>query len=277
VRTVYRDIDALSQAGVPVAAMPGEGYRMVEGYHLPPIAFTAEEAVQLLLGADLARELGTSGQREATRAATAKVEAALRPETRMEVERTRERVRVSGWKHHEASPWLPALHRSVIEDRALRLRYHSFSSDEVTERDVEPYFLTYYSNDWHVVGYCRLRQAMRDFRASRIREATLLPEQFARRIDVVPYQRENGHDHQELRIWIEASTLPWAREALPYGFEREEPGEGGSIFILTLWDLRRVLPWILGWGTAARVLSPTSVADRVRGEAEALVQRYAEA
>jgi predicted DNA-binding transcriptional regulator YafY len=277
VRTVYRDIDALSQAGVPVAAMPGEGYRMVEGYHLPPIAFTAEEAVQLLLGADLARELGTSGQREATRAATAKVEAALRPETRVEVERTRERIRVSGWKHHEASPWLPALHRAVIEDRALRLRYHSFSSDEVTDRDVEPYFLTYYSNDWHVVGYCRLRQGMRDFRASRVREAVLLPEQFERRHDVPALEHESPHNHQELRVWIEASTLPWAREALPYGFQREEPAEGGSIFVLTLWDLRRVLPWILGWGTAARVLSPASVADQVRSEAEALVQRYADA
>ncbi len=58
VRTIYRDIDALCQAGVPVAAMPGEGYRLVEGYHLPPIAFTAEEAVQLLLGSDLAVGLG---------------------------------------------------------------------------------------------------------------------------------------------------------------------------------------------------------------------------
>jgi len=44
VRTIYRDIDALCQAGVPVAALPGEGYRLVSGYHLPPIAFTAEEA-----------------------------------------------------------------------------------------------------------------------------------------------------------------------------------------------------------------------------------------
>ena len=62
VRTVYRDIDALCQAGVPVAALPGEGYRLVPGYHLPPIAFTAEEAVQLLLGSDLALGLGTAGQ-----------------------------------------------------------------------------------------------------------------------------------------------------------------------------------------------------------------------
>src|SRR3970040_450928 len=84
VRTVYRDIDSLCQAGVRVAALPGEGYRLVSGYHLPPIAFTAEEAVQLLLGGDLALGLGTGAQREAARSAAAKGEAALGPETRRE-------------------------------------------------------------------------------------------------------------------------------------------------------------------------------------------------
>src|SRR3990172_2398084 len=106
IRTIYRDIDALCQAGVPVAAMPGEGYRMVSGYHLPPIAFTAEEAVQLLLGSDLALGLGTSAQREATRTAAAKVEAALRPETRREVDRLRERIRVSPCLRPASSPSL---------------------------------------------------------------------------------------------------------------------------------------------------------------------------
>ncbi len=95
VRTVYRDIDSLCQAGVPVAALPGEGYRLVPGYHLPPIAFTAEEAVQLLLGSDLALGLGSADQRDATRAAAAKVQAVLRPETRREVDSLRERIRVS--------------------------------------------------------------------------------------------------------------------------------------------------------------------------------------
>ena len=137
VRTIYRDIDALCVAGVPVAAMPGEGYRLVEGYHLPPIAFTAEEAVQLLLGSDIALGLGTVSQREATLSAAAKVEAALRPETREEVDRLRGRIRVSRWAQHETTPWLPLLQQAVINDHVLELRYHSFGSDELTQRQVE--------------------------------------------------------------------------------------------------------------------------------------------
>lgn len=277
VRTIYRDIDALCQAGVPVAALPGEGYRIVAGYHLPPIAFTAEEAVQLLLGGDLVLGLGTAEQRDAARAAAAKVEAVLRPETRREVDRLRERIRISPWMQHDASPWLPVLQQGVIHDRVLRLRYHSFSSDELTEREVEPYYLVFYGNDWHVVGYCRLRDGMRDFRASRIREAELLPESFERLEHVDLGADEDGPAPIEVRVWIEAAAVPWAREAPGFGFQREDPGEGGAVFVYHCWDLRRLLPWILSWGASARVLAPREVVTRVRSEAQALSRSYAEA
>lgn len=277
VRTVYRDIDALCQAGVPVAAMPGEGYRMVPGYHLPPIAFTAEEAAQLLLGSDLVLGLGTAEQREAARTAAAKVEAVLRPETRGEVAHLRERVRVSSWMRGETALWLPLLHHAVVHDRALRLRYHSFSSDEVTEREVEPYYLTFYSNDWHLVAYCRLREGMRDFRAARVRNAELLAERFERLDERDLPHSESRPPSQEVRVWIEASALPWAREAPAYGLQREEQAEGGAVFVYEMRELRRLLPWILGWGPSARVLSPPQVVNRVRRDAEALAEGYADA
>ena len=78
-------------------------------------------------------------------------------------------------------------------------------------------------------------------------------------------------------MWIEASALPWAREAPAYGFHGEEPAEGGGIFVYHVREFRRLLPWILGWGPSARVLSPPDVVDRVRRQAEALAQGYADA
>jgi predicted DNA-binding transcriptional regulator YafY len=276
VRTVYRDIDALCQAGVPVAAMAGEGYRLVPGYHLPPISFTVDEAVQLLLGADMAFGLGTEDQREAARAAAAKVEAALRPETRAEVERLRERIRVSRWQYRGQSPWLSLLHQGVAQDRVVWLRYHSFGSDEVTERKVEPYTLVFYGGDWHLVGYCRLRESVRDFRADRIRDAEVLDESFQRPVGFSADDDGRPQPGQEIRVWIEASSVPWARETPPFGFQREEQAEGGVVFVIECWELRRLLPWLLGWGASARVLSPPDVIERMRREAEALVEAYPE-
>jgi predicted DNA-binding transcriptional regulator YafY len=275
VRTIYRDIDALSQSGVPVAAMPGEGYRIVEGYHLPPIAFTAEEAVQLLMGSDLALRLGTAPQRESARSAAAKVESALHAETRREVDRLRERIRVSTHMRGDSTPWLPLLQQAVLRDHVVRLRYHSFRSEELTEREVEPHYLLHYGDDWHLVGYCRLRDGVRDFRAARIRHASLLDERFER----PPELPHEPHDHAPpmmVRVWIEASTVPWARESLAWGFESEEPAEGGTIFVYACFEQRRLLSWILSWGALARVLSPPEFTRRVREEANALARSYEE-
>ncbi len=276
VRTVYRDIDALCQAGVPVAAMPGEGYRLAPGYHLPPIAFTVEEAVQLLLGSDLAVGLGTAEQREAARTAASKVEAALKAETREQVAHLRERIRVSDWRWRDPSPWLPQLQQAVVRDHVLWLRYHSFGSDEITERKIEPYFMVFYGDDWHVVGYCRLREGMRDFRASRIRDAELLPERFQRRSGLFVTQDDQRDTPKELRVWIESAAVPWARETPAFGFQREEAAEGGAVFVYHVWDLRRLMPWLLSWGASARVLSPREAVERVSREATALRQRYSD-
>ncbi len=278
VRTVYRDIEALSQAGVPVAAMPGEGYRMVPGYHLPPVAFTAEEAVQLLLGADLIRGLGTPEQREAAKAGAAKVEAVLNEGTMAEVKHLRERIRVSSWMRQGPSPWLPIMQQAVLQQRVLHLRYHSFTPDEVTERNVEPHGLVFYGNDWHMVAYCRLREGMRDFRAGRIRNAILLDDTFER-IEPLDWAGDDMDQASlmEVRVLIDQATLPWAREAPPYGFQREEPAEGGATFVLSIRDIRRLLPPLLYLGAGARVISPPEVVEEMRREAEALAARYADA
>ncbi len=276
VRTVYRDIDALCQAGVPVASMPGEGYRLVPGYHLPPIAFAAEEAVQILLGIDLALGLGTMAQRGSARSAAAKVDAVLLPETREAVARLRDRIRASPQIAGELSPHLPLLQEAVVGDRVVRLRYHSYEPDRVTKRDVEAHLLVFYSGDWHLIGYCRLREDVRDFRASRIESAKLQDETFVRR------KIDDGYDpgdmEIEVRILIDERAGRWAREDLAFGFVSEEPADdGGFIFTFRVRDVPRLLPWIFSRGAAARVLSPPDLVQRLREEAKALVGQYPDA
>ena len=275
VRTVYRDIDALCQAGVPVASLPGEGYRLAPGYHLPPIAFAAEEAVQILLGLDLALGLGTMAQRDAARSAAAKIDAVLLPETREAVGRLRERIRASPQVSGELSPYLSLLQEAVVGDRVVRLRYHSYEPDRVTKRDVEAHLLVFYAGDWHLIGYCRLREDVRDFRASRIESADLLDETFVRRKIDDGY--EPGDREIEVRILIDERAARWAREELAFGFVSEEPADGGFVFTFRVRDVPRLLPWIFSRGAAARVLSPPDLVRRLRQEAKALVGRYPDA
>ena len=159
----------------------------------------------------------------------------------------------------------------VPDERKLFLLF-----GELTARKVEPYFLTYYANDWHLVAYCRLREAMRDFRASRIQDVEVLPEGFARQREVEADAIAEDAGFREVRVWLDGGVLPWARETPAFGFEREERSEDGSVFVFQMRELRRLMPWVLSWGPSARVLSPADVAREVRRQAEALASRYAE-
>ena len=193
--------------------MAGEGYRLAPGYHLPPIAFTVDEAVQLLLGNDLALGLGTPEQREAGRAAAAKVEAALRPETRADVDRLRQRIRVSDWMRREPTPWLSLLQQAVAGDRVIWLRYHSFGSDELTERKVEPYSLVFYGDDWHVVGYCRLRERDAGLpRRAASATRSCCPSGSSACPGYTCRPKRQRVVRYFVRVWLDAAVLPWARE-----------------------------------------------------------------
>ena len=72
-RTIYRDIGALSESGVPIVAMPGQGYSLVEGYFLPPLTFSSDEAIMLLLGTDFVAQNFDAHYRGAAQSASSKI------------------------------------------------------------------------------------------------------------------------------------------------------------------------------------------------------------
>src|ERR1051325_753006 len=84
-RTVYRDIQALCEAGVPVVSLPGQGYTLMEGYFLPPLSFSTDEATMLMLGADFLSKSFAAEYREAAHSAGRKIEAVLSDRLRAEV------------------------------------------------------------------------------------------------------------------------------------------------------------------------------------------------
>lgn len=92
-RTIYRDIQALSEAGVPIVSAPGPGYSLVEGYFLPPLAFTTDEAIMLLLGSDFMAQHFDAQYRAAAQTAHSKIEAVLPGSLRQAVRYLQESIR----------------------------------------------------------------------------------------------------------------------------------------------------------------------------------------
>ena len=137
-RTIYRDMLALDEFGVPIVALPGQGYSLVEGYFLPPLTFNTDEAIMLLLGADFVGRNFDAQYREAAQSANQKIVTVLPEGLRQEVEYLEHSIRFIAINGQAASETLQQLRRAIIQRRTVRFRYHARYRDGQTERKQRP-------------------------------------------------------------------------------------------------------------------------------------------
>lgn len=283
VRTVYRDLDALSETGVPIVATPGKGYRLMEGYFLPPVSFTADEAALLLLGGELVRDRVDPVLRRAAEEALRKLAGVLPPDRRPEMERRRQGL-AFGTVERQATRQsddrrLSLSRRALDERRVVRLLYHARHRDEPEPRDVEPIRLVNLNDAWFLVGYCRLRQDARIFRLDRIDRLEVLEERYvptARHAVGPPHERDLER-FPEARVCFAPEVIRWVRERQIYEFLREEPGADCPVFVYAIREERDLLTWLLSWGRAAEVLDPPWLRALLVEEARAVAARHVDA
>ena len=278
VRTVYRDLDALAEGGVPIAAAPGRGYWLMDGYFLPPLSFTADEAATLALGGAFVRGRVDPELRRAADEALRKLDAVLPSDRRAAVDRWRREIRFPTEDRATVPDGtLLADLRTVIRARAvLRILYHAPRRPDPEPREVEPVSLAYVLGAWHLTAYCRLRRAPRIFRLDRIDRWDRQPERF----ELGERHRIEAHEDRlegfpEARVRVDPAVERWVRERQPFPFLREEAADGGPVFVYALRDERELVPWLLGWGAAVEVLEPEGLRERLAAEARAILARYA--
>jgi len=181
VRTIYRDIRVLEQIGVPIVSSEGKGYSLAEGYKIPPIMFSEEEASALITAGQLLRLNKDSSLIIAFDQVVNKVKAVLNYTAKEKLELLSTRVAVSPM-HIEpsTSSSLALIQNALTSFTLLRIRYQAEGKAEDTGRLVEP-FAFYYSGQqqWTLIAYCRLRNDFRMFRLDRISEVYPMEIKFA--------------------------------------------------------------------------------------------------
>ena len=199
-RTIYRDIQALGQAGVPLISVPGHGYSLMKGYFLPPLSFTTDEATMLLLGSDFMAQNFDAQYRAAAQSAGRKIAGVLPEKLRDEVHYLQSNIRfiVMGGPEQSAEPeMLQQLRRAIIERTIVRFRYHTRHAedgrDAQSTREADPYSLMHITNAWYLAAYCYTRQGMRHFRLDRMENLELLAKTFTRRTD---FQMDNNQGRE---------------------------------------------------------------------------------
>jgi len=180
VRTIYRDIKALEQAGVPVLTEDGKGYSLQEGYKIPPIMFTESEAQALVTAEHLVLKTRDSSLSKEYSRAIDKVKAVLQYTTKDKIELLSNRIAISpAFQQGDPSSSLTLIQHALTSFNVIEITYHSGHKQEKTERKVEPFAL-YYSleESWLLIAYCRLRKDYRMFRLDKILKIRMLEQTF---------------------------------------------------------------------------------------------------
>jgi predicted DNA-binding transcriptional regulator YafY len=279
-RTIYRDIQALSEAGVPVVALPGQGYSLMEGYFLPPLSFTTDEATMLLLGADFVAKNFDAQYRDAAHAASNKIEAVLPDGLRRDVRYLQDSicfVPIGSPGRPAEAERLQQLRRAIIDRKTASFLYHTkFTADARGRRDArkaDPYGMLNAGGTWYLIAYCHLRRATRMFRLDRLTDLTILDSTFERPAN---FKMEDPVEEEwkgiVARALFDNEIASWVREARSYYVvEMEDRPEG----LLVTMKARResdLMQWLLSWGSRVRVLEPASLRRRLIEEGEKMIE-----
>ncbi|HLJ81268.1 MAG TPA: YafY family protein [Ktedonobacterales bacterium] len=282
-RTIYRDLLALGEAGVPVVSMPGRGYSLMEGYFLPPLSFSTDEATMLLLGSDFMAQHFDAQYRAAAQSAGRKITGVLPEKLRAEVRELRESIHFVGEgvsAHPLEAAKLQTLRRAILARQTVRFRYTTrygtSGPRQPHVREADPYALVNAGGAWLLAAYCHLRRGVRNFRLDRMDDVSVLEATFTR---PAAFQAERRNLFEpgsfDVRILFAPEAARWVRETPSFfTIAQEETPDGGLRVTLHVRHESEILQWLLGWGRHAHVLEPEMLRERLAQEADAMLAHY---
>ena len=178
VRTIYRDMRTLERSGIPVVTEEGKGYSLMDGYQIPPVMFTENEANALVTAEQLIRRNKDQSLVEHYRNAVTKVKAVLRNSQKEESDLLSRRIAFStNYTEQRTSNLLMTVQSAIAKRKLLKIDYHSLK-DELTTRHIEPFAFYSTEEKWLLIAYCRLRTEFRVFRLDRIKNLVVESELF---------------------------------------------------------------------------------------------------
>jgi len=280
-RTVYRDISTLKNAGIPIIGDPGVGYSIMDGYRLPPIMFNESEALALLTAEKLIGKITDKATQASYSDAMTKIKAILRSTDKQSLAVLEDSISFSDYKLWENKSYLQDLFKSIASKIVLKIDYQKVDGS-TSSRKIESIGCYHQYNNWYLVAYCQNRAAYRTFKMNRILHLQVLEQRFdTEHISLQTYidqQTQAWRDQQEfqnIEVAFNRSVLPHAeRRKYYFGFvEQVEEKDVVRMKFLNS-SIEFVARWLLQFGNQARVLEPLALKNRIKTLATDLYKHY---
>ncbi|MBT1702241.1 helix-turn-helix transcriptional regulator [Chryseosolibacter indicus] len=273
-RTVYRDVKALMEAGVPIGSEAGKGYFIVDGYHLPPVMFSQEEASAMLTAGKLVEKMTDVSIRKAYESALLKIKSVLNDSEKDHLENLQSAIEILRHDKQEDYPneYMAEIQNAISKKNVMRVEYLS-TKEERTTREIEPIGIVHYSGRWHLIGWCRLRNGYRDFRVDLIQSLKNTGASFDSRnlFTLQEYFQSLTAAHQEMEkvtlLFDKSMTRNVKYARYYYGYVSEEDLGDRCRMTFLVANTRSFCKWLLMYGNAVEIENP----DKLRGIMEEMV------
>ena len=284
-RTVYRDVDALSSAGVPIYAIggPGGGYALLDSYRTT-LTGLHEDEVKALFMMTIPGPIADLGVNQTLQTAVLKLTSALPSQHQAQAEFFRQRLHLdaAAWfQETEPVPYLPLLQTAVWQDRQLQIRYLR-PSGTVSERTISPFGLVAKAAVWYLVA--DTTSGMRVYRVSRLDKAALTDKTFSRpaSFDLLAYWQAWTANYMtslpriEVKLKIEATLLPLLPKIwnIPVAEQSPPDANGYQVATVLFEQEAQAVAIILGFAARAQVLTPHLLREQVYAAARQIVSQY---
>ena len=271
-RTVYRDIRTLEEAGVPLYGEAGVGYSLVDGYRLPPVMFSPEEAIAFVTAEKLMEKFSDTTLQNNFASALYKVKAVLRTTEKQLLENLEGQIEVK--ERRSSLKKLPlntldVLLKAIAEKKAVQMKYRAVGRDDDSDRLIEPIGIFHENENWYTVAYCHLRESYRQFRIDRVKNIKLTQQEQKERPTLKEYREREQLDCtwmlQKAVIRIDKSVAAHVQaQCHYYGFISEEIHDDYVDMTFLTHHMEEGFPrLILMFADYAEVLEPESLKDRM--------------
>jgi len=271
-RTIYRDIKSLEAAGIPVIGEAGAGYSIMEGYRLPPVMFTKEEAGSFVAAEKLMQKYTDAGLGGYFESAMNKVKSVLKVQEKDWIAALENQVwaEPAGELFNRDVPnALETLFTSIASQTQVHLQYHSLGAQQPEQRYIEPVGVFHENNRWYLLAFCHLRNDYRQFRTDRIVAISRTDKPFTRKHGSIDdHRKKEERECTQVRVVIalDKKIMRYIGDGRKYyGFVSEEDkGDEVEMTFMTEQSMEGLARWYMMFGDYARIIEPATLKERIR-------------
>ncbi len=280
-RTVYRDINTLKNAGIPIISDPGIGYSIMDGYRLPPIMFNEKEAAALFTAEKFIGKIADKDTQAYYSNAMMKIKAILRSAEKQSLAVLEDSVAISEDNSWQNKTYLQDIFKSITSKQILNIQYQK-ADGTVSIRKLEPIGCFYQYNNWYLVAFCQLKKAYRTFKVNRITTLHLLEQRFdTKHINLKDYiDRQSDtwkkkHQFQNIEIAFNKPYVKHAdRRKYYFGFVEQTIKNDAVYMKFQYASIEFIARWLLQFGNQATVIAPLELKNRLKTLATQLYEHY---